>query len=237
MQRQVPLAVVVALAAVGGPGCSNGTTEATPALAIECAAIPPSGPAPLTVAFGLDVKNAVGTLQVSLSYGDGTQGTDADARHVYSAPGDFVASITVSAGVETARCSVPIAVAPAAAPSPGPDLENRWPDPFFRTNPPASGSTITGKAPLAVRFNLCQSQDPDGDGLFYRFDLDGNGAYEYVGTTGGDCSHEATYPVGTRTATVCVTDGYCTAWPLCEDLPRNRFHPYQCMSYTVTATP
>ena len=88
-----------------------------------------------------------------------------------------------------------------------------------------------------MRFNLCQSQDPDGDGLFFRFDLDGNGAYEYVGTTGADCSHEATYPVGTRTATVCVTDGYCPAWPLCEDLPRNRFHPYQCMSYTVTATP
>ena len=236
--RKARSTAAIVLAAVAWPACNgSSTTTATAALAIECAAIPAAGPAPLSVAFGLDVKNAVGSFSVSLSYGDGASGTDPDARHVYSAAGSYVASITVTAGAETARCSLPIAVAAAPAPSPTPEAENHWPDPFFRTNPPAVNGAITGKAPLFVRFNLCQSQDQDGDGLFYRFDLDGNGVYEFVGTTGADCSKETTYAVGTRTVSVCVTDGYCTAWPLCEDLPRFRFHPYQCTSYDVTATP
>ena len=121
--------------------------------------------------------------------------------------------------------------------APSPETENRWPDPSYRTTPAAVGSSITGRAPLKVLYNLCRSQDPDGDGLFFRMDLDGNGSYEHFGTTGADCSHEATYAVGTRTVALCVTDGYCPAWPLCEDLPRWRFHPYQCMSYEVSATP
>lgn len=61
--------------------------------------------------------------------------------------------------------------------------------------------------------------------------------YELFGATGADCRHEATYPVGTRTATICVTDVDCPSWPLCDDAARGRLHPYQCMSYTVTATP
>jgi len=231
------LAIALAWATATGPACQETTSEATPALAIECAAVPASGQAPLTVAFALGVRNAVGAWNVSLSYGDGSVGTDPDARHVYRVAGDYVASITVNAGSESARCSVPIAVLAAAAPTPGPVDDNSWPDPSFRTNPAATGSTITGRAPLVVRFNLCQSQDRDGDGLFFRFDLDGDGVYEHVGTTGADCSREAAYAVGTRTATLCVTDGDCPTWPLCEDLPRWRFHPYQCASYTVTATP
>jgi hypothetical protein len=67
-------------------------------------------------------------------------------------------------------------------------------------------------------------------------DLDGDAAWEHFGTTGADCSHEATYDIGTHTATVCVTDGNCPSWPLCDDLPRWRLHPYQCTTYEVTAT-
>jgi hypothetical protein len=230
---------VVAFAAVAMPACDHSpTNQQEPAtLLIECAALPASGPAPLSVAFGLDVKNAVGSFSVSLSYGDGSQGTDPDARHVYPVAGDYVASITVTAGAETARCSLPIAVGAGPAPTPGPGADNQWPDPSFRTQPAAVGSSITGKAPLTVLYNLCRSQDPENDGLFFRMDLDGDGAYEWIGTTGADCSHSATYAAGTRTAIVCVADGYCPNWPLCEDLPRWRFHPYQCMSYAVTATP
>jgi hypothetical protein len=66
-------------------------------------------------------------------------------------------------------------------------------------------------------------------------DLDGDGVYELVGVTGADCRHETTYAVGTRTATICMTDVDCPDWPSCERAPK--FHPYQCMSYTVTATP
>jgi hypothetical protein len=237
VRRAGPLALI-AIAAVTGLACDHSPTnqQAPAALTIDCAARPASGPAPLSVTFGLDVKNAVGAFSVSLSYGDGTQGTDPDARHVYPVGGDYVASITVTAGTETARCSLPIAVA-GPAPSPSPGADNQWPDPSFRTQPAAIGSSITGQAPLTVLYNLCRSQDPENDGLFFRMDLDGDGAYEWIGTTGANCSHTATYAAGTRTATVCVTDGDCPNWPLCEDLPRWRFHPYQCMSYTVTATP
>jgi PKD domain len=237
--RRARTLALIAVAAVTGPACDHGPTnqQAPPALTIECAALPASGPAPLSVAFGLDVKNAVGAFSVSLSYGDGAQGTNPDARHVYAVAGDYVAAITVTAGAETARCSLPIAVAGGPLPTPSPGADNQWPDPSFRTQPAAVGSSITGKAPLSVLYNLCRSQDPENDGLFFRMDLDGDGTFEWIGTTGADCSHSATYAAGTRTATVCVTDGDCPNWPLCEDLPRWRFHPYQCMSYTVTATP
>jgi len=96
--RVQAVAAALVLASVTGPGCDHSPTNqaAPPALTIECAALPASGPAPLSVAFGLDVKNAVGTFRVSLSYGDGTEGTDPDARHVYSAAGSYVASITVT---------------------------------------------------------------------------------------------------------------------------------------------
>jgi hypothetical protein len=235
MSARTRLATVLVLAVAGGTACQH-TTDATPPLAVACSAIPTAGSAPLTVAFSLDVKNALGTLGFSISYGDGTQGTDPDARHVYASAGDFVASFTVTAGVETARCSVPVSVAPGLAPTPPPVALNGWPDPWYRTNPAADPyGLITGKAPLTVTFNMCNSSDPDGDRLSFRMDLDGDGVYELVGVTGADCRHETTYAVGTRTATICMTDVDCPDWPSCERAPK--FHPYQCMSYTVTATP
>jgi PKD repeat protein len=234
MALRTRVAVILVLAAGSGPAClQDTTTDSTPPLSILCSANPASGRAPLTVAFGLDVANAVGAISVAINYGDGTQGGDPDARHVYTSAGDYVASFTVAAGSETARCSVPVSVAPG--PTPTPPAENRWPDPSFLTTPPANGSSITGKAPFTVQFNLCRSVDPDRDRLYFRMDLDGDGAFEFHGATGADCRHGATYAVGTRTATICVTDVDCPSWPQCEGLPR--LHPYQCMSYSVTAAP
>lgn len=231
------LASVVAVLATFGSACQETTSEPTPPLAIQCSANPASGPAPLTVAFGLDVANAVGTLVVGISYGDGAQGSDPDARHVYAQSGEYVASITVTAGAATARCSLPISVtaaqSPAASPTPRP--ANRPPVPDFGTNPPASGGSITGPAPFRVAYNLCRTVDPDGDSLHWRMDLDGDGSFEFQGASGADCRHEATYAAGTRTTTVCVTDKDCPSWPLCDDY--QPLHPYQCRSYTVTATP
>ena len=227
--------VALALAAAAASACSRGTTtQATPAMALQCAAVPPAGPAPLSVAFALDVQNAPGPLAVGVSYGDGGQGGDPNARHVYSTPGEYVASITVTAGNQTARCSIPISVVPA---SPLPPAENRWPDASFRTTPPAVGTTITGRAPLTVQYNMCRSTDPDGDPLYFRMDLDGDGQYEHFGPTGGDCRHEAVHPAGTRSVTLCVTDFDCPPDAVCDDLPRYRIHPYQCQGYTVVATP
>jgi PKD repeat protein len=218
-----------------GAACSRGTTTPTPVLAIQCAAVPSGGAAPLSVAFVLDVQNASGPLAFGISYGDGAQGNDPDVRHVYSAAGEYVASFTLSSGNRAARCSIPISVAP---PSPVSPVENGWPNASFRTTPSAVGATITGKASLTVHFNMCQSSDPEGDPLYFRMDLDGDGTYELFGPTGADCRHEAVYAAGTRTVTLCVTDFDCpadAAW--CPDLPRYRVHPYQCQSYTVVATP
>jgi hypothetical protein len=205
-------------------------------LALQCAAVPPGGAAPLSVAFTLDVQNAPGSLAFDIAYGDGARSSDPDARHVYSAAGEYVASITLSSGSQTARCSVPIAV--SAAPSPTPTGDNGWPNASFRTTPAAVGSAIAGKAPLTVQFNMCRSSDPEDNPLYFRMDLDGDGAYEFFGPTGADCRHEAVYAAGTRSVTLCVTDFDCPADAAsCPDLPRYRIHPYQCQGYTVTATP
>jgi hypothetical protein len=228
-------AAVLLVGPVLAGGCQETTSEPTPALAIVCSALPAAGPAPLSVVFELEVAHAVGAIDVTVDYGDGSQGSDPAARHVYERPGSYAASITVSAGPQTARCSAPVAVAEGQPPPP--PAENRWPEPSFRTTPAAVGSAITGRAPLTVLYNLCRSQDPDGDGLFFRMDLDGDGSWEHFGTTGANCSQQGTYAAGTRTATVCVTDGWCPSWPLCEDQARWRFHPYQCQSYEVTAAP
>ena len=234
MAGRTRLAVVLALAAVVGSGCQETTTEPPPALEIHCSANPTSGAAPLTVAFGLDIAGALGATSVAIQYGDGTQGTDPDARHVYAA-GDYMASITVTAGAETARCSVPISVAPAPAPSPTPRAANQPPNVVFRTTPATTGTALTGTAPFRVEFNVCTTVDPDDDRLLFRMDLDGDGAFEFRGSSGVDCRHGATYAVGTRTATLCVADVNCPSWPLCEDYPP--LHAFQCRSYTVTAVP
>jgi hypothetical protein len=235
MAVRTPLAVVLAWAVACGPACREDTaTDSTPTLEIRCSANPTSGPAPLTVAFGLDVAGAVGTFSVAIQYGDGSQGTDPGVRHVYAAAGEYMASLTVSAGVETARCSLPISVAPAPAPTPTPRAGNQQPQVRFKTNP-ATGAVLTGTAPFTVYYNMCMTVDPEGDELLFKMDLDGDGNFEFHGSTGADCRNDVTYAVGTRTATQCVTDVHCPSWPLCQDYPP--IHPFQCRSYTVTALP
>lgn len=81
MGARIRLATALALAAASGPACQK-TTSPSPALALACSANPTAGPAPLTVAFAVDVGNAVGTLSYGISYGDGTEGSDPSARHV-----------------------------------------------------------------------------------------------------------------------------------------------------------
>ena len=230
----------LALAVLLGPACTQEhVTEATVPLSIRCSATPTAGTAPLSVAFGLDVANALGNVSVVISYGDGQSGFDANARHVYTSGGDYMASLTVTAGLESARCSVPIAVAAAAAPSPSPSPTvpnppgNQAPLAVFKTTP--EGTTLTGTAPFKVEFNMCRTVDPDGDRLLDKMDLDGNGSFEFMGSSGADCRHEKIYPVGTLTATMCITDVDCPSWPLCNDYPP--LHPYQCRSYTVNAIP
>jgi len=224
---------VAALLAAGGPGCNKGDTLASPTLTAECAAAPASGTAPLTVAFSLNVSGAQGAFTVAVSYGDGASGTTPDQPHTYAAPGSYTAAFTVKTTLQSALCSTTVTVSPTPAPTPTPP--NQPPDAVFKTNPDALGGTITGKAPLDAAFNMCTTTDPDKDPLSFKMDLDGDGAFEHQGSTGADCRHDTTYAVGTRKATICVTDIACTTWPACAGAPL--LHPYQCRSYTVVATP
>jgi hypothetical protein len=239
MAGRIRSAIGLGLALSVGPGCTKEKVTSPTPLAIQCSANPTTGAAPLTVAFGLDVANAVGSVTLAITYGDGQSGTDLAARHVYGSAGDYMAQLAVTAGVESARCSVPITVQSAALPSPSPSPSvpnppgNQNPIASFKTTP--EGSTLTGKAPFTVQFNMCRSVDPDGDRMLFRMDLDGNGSFEFLGSSGADCRHDATYAVGTYTATICVTDVNCPSWPLCNADPP--LHPYQCASYSITAVP
>jgi PKD domain-containing protein len=97
--------------------------------------------------------------------------------------------------------------------------QNLPPNFVLRTTPPADASTIpfptiSGEAPLAVRFNLCRSDDPDPeDSLNYQFSFGDSGrpAFNPDGTFAPDFDHfcrtEHLYGTpGTYTATVSVTD-------------------------------
>ena len=215
------------------PGCHKAETVTAPTLTVDCAARPSSGAAPLTVAFTLNVAGAQGAFTVAISYGDGTQGTEPDRPHAYGSAGSYAPSFTVTTATQSARCSTLVSVAAAATPPP--PAPNQPPQAVFKTTPAASGSTISGKAPLAVEFNLCRAVDPEQDPLRFEMDLDGDGTFEFVGSTGADCRHTVTYAVGTHPATICVTDIACITWPACAGYPT--LHPFQCRSYTVTATP
>jgi plastocyanin len=97
--------------------------------------------------------------------------------------------------------------------------QNLPPNFVLRTTPPADPSTgpfptISGEAPLAVRFNLCRSDDPDPeDSLNYQFSFGDSGrpAFNPDGTFAPDFDHfcrtDHVYErPGTYTATVSVTD-------------------------------
>jgi hypothetical protein len=234
--RRLGLILAVAVPLVtAGLGCEKSTTTTAPTLTADCAANPSSGTAPLSVTFVLNVSGAQGSFSVAIAYGDGASGTDPDQPHRYTAAGSYTASFTVVTDTQSARCSAPVTVAapqPTPTPTPGP---NQPPQPVFKTTPAANGSTISGTAPLVVNFNLCQTADPDGDPLRFRMDLDGNGAFEYEGSTGVDCRHPATYGAGTHDATICVTDIVCPSWPVCAGYPT--LHPFQCRSYSIVVTP
>jgi hypothetical protein len=105
---------------------------------------------------------------------------------------------TPSDAAPPAKGSVAAVAARAAA--------NRPPVLVLRTTPAADTTTspfptISGPAPLTVRFNLCRSIDPDGgDSLNWQFDFgDGESAAR-------DCRAEHTYREGSFVATVAVTD-------------------------------
>ncbi len=221
--------VVVALPAVVGPACHEETVTA-PTLGATCEARPSVGQVPLTVSFLLTVSGAVGSFNVAVSYGDGTGGTSPDVPHTYSAEGVFTAAFTVTTATQSARCSTAVTVMPDnTGPTPPPG-SNQPPDPVFKSTPDAVGRppTISGTAPLGVRFNMCATTDPEGDLLWFTMDFDGDGTDDSAGTTGARCRRDTVYAAGTWKARNCVHD---------MEADHRALHEDQCHTFTVVVTP
>jgi len=222
--------LALAAAVASAPGC-NEESPATPSLGATCSASPASGPAPLTVSFGLNVTGAQGAFTVAIQYGDGASGTDPGAAHTYRNPGAYTATFTVATATQSALCSAPVRVETASTPAPSPSPSpsggaNQAPDAVFRTEPDAQpGGLFTGTAPLTIQFNMCASRDPEQDPLRYRMDFTGDGEFEVDGLTGGDCRRSYRYRPGRFHPRLCVTD--------LDRRSLGTLHPFQCHDYTV----
>ena len=77
--------------------------------------------------------------------------------------------------------------------------------------PPNANGIIAGGSPFDVTFNVCRSEDPDGDRLFYTIDADGDGRIDQSGIHGGTCRETFTYiarqgEFRRLSAEVCVVD-------------------------------
>ncbi len=225
-RRSIVACVVVALLAVAGPACKKETVTG-PALSATCEARPSIGQTPLTVSFVLAVSGAEGSFNVAVSYGDGTSGTNPDVPHTYTAGGVFTAAFTVTTATQSARCSTTVTAMPSTVPSPPPS-GNQPPHAIFKSTPDAVGSTISGTAPLSVRFNMCASTDPEGDQLYFSHDFDGDGKIDWAGTTGAHCRRDHVYAAGTWKARNCLHD---------MDANDEALHSDQCKTYSVVVTP
>jgi len=224
-QRSRMACVLAGILAVVGPACQEEETVTPPALSATCEARPSSGPAPLAVSFLLGVSGAEGPFSVAVSYGDGASGTNPDAPHTYATAGSFTAAFTVTTATQSARCSTAVTVQAGTSPSPS---TNQPPKAVFKSDPNAVGATISGTAPLSVRFNMCLSSDPDGDDIYFTMDFDGDGKIDQGGTTGGSCRRDRVYAAGAWTAHNCLRD---------IDANGKALHDDQCKTYSVVVTP
>jgi hypothetical protein len=141
--------------------------------------------------------------------------------------GLYTASFNVTTATQSARCATAVDVE-AGEGEPGTEGDNQPPVINFKTTPRAVGGGIAGMAPFFVRFNVCQSEDPEGDALYFTMDLDGDGHLDVRGSTGASCREQWTYSAGTWFPEVCVTDITPTG---------KRLHRFQCKGYTVVASP
>lgn len=132
------------------------------------------------------------SYRLLVDFGDGTTGDNGNVSHLYSTAGGYAIRWVATAEGQTAECRQSVTA------QPHPPSTDRPPVLVVRTNP----SPATGPAPLTVNFNLCTSQDPEGQRLSYRFDF-GDGR---VNGWSADCGKANTYAAGTYTGTFCVTD-------------------------------
>jgi PKD repeat protein len=182
------------LVALIAAGCGGSGSQPSSGAVLRCTATPSSGTAPLVVTFGVQVAEPPSeTYSLSVLFGDGTSGTNPNVAHTYAQPGAYAASIQLLVGGSAVTsCSEGISVTPfqALPPSPTP------PHAVFRVTP----DPPVGRSPLTAKFNMCNTNDFDGDTLSYTYAF-GDGSFE-----GGRCREQHTYKAGIFTAEVCVAD-------------------------------
>lgn len=146
------------------------------------------GNVPLTVAFSsAGSTDPDGTVASLLwNFGDGATSTQPNPSHTYEAPGEYVATLTVTdnlgaQSVETERVDV-------TAPNVNPVAE-------------AHATPKTGPAPLDVTFTAEGSYDPDGSIGNFEWHFDDGGSY-----FGSIAFHTFTTP-GVHRASLTVYDG------------------------------
>jgi PKD repeat protein len=158
----------------------------TPSLHANINASPTSGKAPLTVHFSGSASGGTPPYTYSWDFGDGQPGTGQYLFHIYSGPGTYSATLTVTDSVGTENItSVTIIVIP--------------PNPY---DPVAlfSASPGHGLLPLQVHFDASASYAPAGSISSYDWDF-GDG----TAGSGKTVSH-IYYRRGTVPVTLKVTD-------------------------------
>jgi PKD repeat protein len=191
-----PVRKMVWVLALAAAGCSSSPSQ--PSASLQCAAVPTSGTAPLTVNFTATVS-ASKPYTLFIAFGDGTSGNNPNVAHVYSQPGVYAASIEQSeGGAPIASCGQTITVVPFVA-SPAPSSLQV----SFRVTP----DPPVGPGPLTVKFNMCNTFDPNpNDVISFAFDF-GDGSH-----FGGFCRTEHTYKAGSKQydAHLCVSNSIQT---------------------------
>jgi PKD repeat protein len=167
-----------------GGDCVGGLANPT----AEFEANPTAGDAPLPVDFDATDSSAPSGRTIvayEWDFGDGVTGTGVAPSHVYTTPGEYVVTLTVTDNVGLkGQSSVTITVnAPQAAPTAN-----------------ATATPDSGPAPLQVILDGSGSSDSDGTIVSYEWDLgDGTTA------SGPVVTHTYATP-GTYVATLTVTD-------------------------------
>lgn len=169
-------------------------TEGAPVLIAPQAVISSSaavGDAPLTVSFSGEGSTATNSTISAYhwDFGDGSSATGMVSSHIFSTPGTFSTTLTVtSSDGLTDSTSTPVIVTIP------PPVENLPPQAVFSATP-TSGST-----PLSVTFNASSSSDSDGSINNYTWQFGD-------GSSGSGVTTTHTYTdVATFTATLLITD-------------------------------
>ena len=151
---------------------------------------PSTGKVPANVVFNSTGSSDDGSIVAySWDFGDGSAlSTSANPTHLFTSINTFVVSLTVTDnGGLTNTATTTVDVIPNLSP-----------------NAVATATPSSGKAPLVVALSSAGSGDPDGTIVGYSWNFGDPASGALNTSTSANASH--TYPVGTFTATLTVTD-------------------------------